>query len=174
MNGPIVLRPEIDPRNIRPGCFAILALGDARPLLHFADHSAAGPVSLTMRLSFEGAAGAARDDETLISLTLNGAPRGALELLPPENGYNAVADISGANCVALTKWLYDIFDLSLNCTPMSLEEGAFGSDASDQPGYETAVIEASITTSLLHHVRSLSNHRRIAMTQIEAIRYLEV
>lgn len=174
MNEPLILRPDVDPREIRPGCFAIIALDDARPLLHFAGQSAMSPVSLTMKLAFEGPASAPRDDETIINLTLKGAPRAAMELLPPEDGYGAVADINGANCVALTKWLCEIFDISFDCRPMSVEEGAFGSDASDQPGYETAMIEASITTSLLHHIRSLSNHRRIGLSQVAAIRYLKV
>ena len=171
---PLILRPDIDPREIRPGCFAILALDDARPLLHFADQNAASPVSLMMKLTFEGPASAPRDDETVISLTLKGAPRAAMELLPPENGYGAVADISGANCAALTRWLCEIFGHPVNFKALSVEEGTFDSDAPDQPGYETATIEASITKSLLHHVRSLSNHRRIGLSQVEAIRYLKV
>lgn len=176
MSRTIVQKPEITRGDIRQGCFAILALDDARSLLHLGMSNMPHPIAVIIELIAEGPAAAPRDTDTTIRLHLRGIPRVEMELLPPDNGYCAVADINGPSRIAFTKWICQIFDchLPLHDREMFIEEGAFGSDDPEDPGYLDATIDACINKSLLHHVRALSNHQRIPLTQVDAIRYLEV
>lgn len=172
MNQTIVLRPEISLQDIRPGCFAILALDDARDLLHFGGHAASQPVALRVELFQEGDATGPLIDETVINLRICGAPRAAMELLPPDNGFRAISDLNGVSCVALTKWICGALDCRIDFKAMTVEEGDFDSDAAGKPGFECATVQTSIQKSLLGHIRSLSNHQRLALTKATQIHYL--
>jgi hypothetical protein len=165
----LICRNGFDASKAEDPLFMSLYYKDARHLITRRDKGkppivAPSPFSLRVMLWDLGKAMDPVDPEIIVHMDVLNAPREMLELLEPDEGYCAVADIEDAARLRITHEIYDALGLERNNDFIFPIEGVFDSDIPGTTGYHNARLQSSLGVSLMdrsaHHFMQIASVAR--------------